>query len=127
MDHLYPGWDGLEAAVAILADDVLAKLAAGHDGSYPYWDWDRSAVTGRVTVPWTPTLVVEGCGSSAGAASAYSAVRVWVDAPAEVRRERALARDGDAYRPHWDRWAAQERSLFQRDRTRERADLVVAT
>ncbi|MEI2827284.1 MAG: (d)CMP kinase [Dermatophilaceae bacterium] len=127
MDHLYPGWDGLEHAVDLLADAVLAPLAAGQDGSYPFWDWDLGKVTGQVTVPWTPTLVVEGCGSSAGAAAAYSAVRVWVEAPAEVRRERALARDGDAYRPHWERWAAQERRLFSRDGTRERADLVVST
>ncbi len=127
MDHVYPGWDGLESAVAILADDVLAPLAAGADGSYPFWDWELGNVTGRVMVPWTPTLVVEGCGSSAGAAAAYSAVRVWVEAPADVRKERALSRDGDAYRPHWDRWAAQERRLFQRDHTRARADLVVTT
>jgi hypothetical protein len=33
---------------------------------------------------------------------------VWMQAPTSSRRARALARDGDTYRPHWDRWAAQE-------------------
>jgi hypothetical protein len=26
-----------------------------------------------------------------------------------------LARDGDAYRPHWDRWARQEARHISRD------------
>jgi hypothetical protein len=38
-----------------------------------------------------------------------------------------MARDGATYRPNWERWAASERALFARDRTRERADLVVDT
>jgi hypothetical protein len=38
-----------------------------------------------------------------------------------------MARDGETYRPNWERWAASERELFERDRTRERADLVVDT
>lgn len=127
MDHIYPGWDGLEAAVDLLAHSVLAPLADGRDGHYPYWDWDLSKITGTVTVPATPLLVVEGCGSSAGAAAAYLAVRVWLDAEAPVRRDRALARDGDTYRPHWERWAAQERALFARDDPAARADLLLRT
>jgi len=54
-------------------------------------------------------------------------VRVWVDAPSDVRYARAMARDGEHYRPHWQRWAAQEESLFTADHTRERADLLVST
>ena len=40
---------------------------------------------------------------------------------------RGLARDGELYRPHWERWAAQEEALFAADRTRDRADVVVST
>jgi hypothetical protein len=41
-----------------------------------------------------------------------------------VRFARAIARDGETYRPHWRRWADQEVRLFQRERTRGRADRV---
>lgn len=34
-------------------------------------------------------------------------VRILTTAPDEVRRERAMARDGDTFRPHWERWAEQ--------------------
>ena len=33
-------------------------------------------------------------------AGAFAAVRVWVDAPTVVRKERALSRDGETYAPH---------------------------
>ena len=38
---------------------------------------------------------------------------------------RGIARDGDAFAPHWEQWAQDEAALFARERTRERADLVV--
>ena len=44
-----------------------------------------------------------------------------------MRRRRALDRDGETYAPHWERWAAQERVTFARERTRARADLVLVT
>ena len=40
---------------------------------------------------------------------------------------RGIERDGEAFRPHWQRWARQEDALFAADRTRQRADLVVDT
>ena len=48
---------------------------------------------------------------------------VWVDAPEEVRRERAMARDGDVYAPWWDVWAAQEHRLFAVEQTQAAADV----
>jgi hypothetical protein len=36
-----------------------------------------------------------------------------------------MARDGDLYAPHWQRWAAQEERHLAREATRDRADLVL--
>lgn len=127
MDDLYPGWDGLAAGVVVLAERVLAPLARGGRARQPVWDWAGERWGDERELAVTGLLVVEGCGSSVGAAGAYAAVRVWVDAPEPVRRARALARDGATFAPHWECWAAQERALFAADRTRERADLVVNT
>ena len=54
-------------------------------------------------------------------------VLIWVEASRDDRYARAMARDGATYQPNWERWAASERALFARDRTRERADLVIDT
>jgi hypothetical protein len=31
------------------------------------------------------------------------------------------------FAPHWERWAEQERQLFELEQTRERADLIILT
>ena len=54
-------------------------------------------------------------------------VAVWVDAEHDLRMARGLARDGETYRPHWQRWAVQEQAHFSADRTRDRADVRVWT
>lgn len=127
MDDLYPGWDGLVAGVGVLAGRVLAPLARGERVRQPVWDWANSRWGAEKPLAVTRLVVVEGCGSSVDPAGEYAAVRVWVDAPAPVRKARALARDGATFAPHWHRWAAQERALFTADGTRARADLVVNT
>ncbi len=127
LDGLYPGWDGLAAGVRRLTELVLQPFCRGEPAVYRPWDWHRDGWGQAVTVPWAPVLVVEGCGCTARPADAYAAVRVWVEAGAGVRRRRALARDGAAYEPHWQRWADQEEALFACDRTRERAHLVLDT
>ncbi|NUR16588.1 MAG: hypothetical protein HOQ13_09790, partial [Dermatophilaceae bacterium] len=83
--------------------------------------------SGTKDVPPCRFLVVEGCGASVGPARPYAAVTVFVDADPPLRRSRGLARDGEAYRPHWERWADQESALFAADSTRDRADLVLDT
>lgn len=123
MDDLYPGWDGLAAAVPRLVAGVLAPLAAGRAGRYRRWDWAAGRDGDAVRVPAADWLVVEGAGCGARAAASSYVVLVWLDAPADERRRRGLARDGDTYAPHWERWAAQERAHFASEGTAARADL----
>lgn len=127
LDHLYPGWDGLEAGVRLLAAHVLEPLARDERASVPTWSWVRDRPGPVRPVPAASVLIVEGCGALTGAARAHAAVAVWVDAPDDVRRERALARDGETYAPHWDRWAAQEDLVYAAERPWERADVLVRT
>lgn len=127
MDDLFPGWDGLAAAAGLLTDQVLRPLAQGTGGAYRRWNWESSAWAETVPVPRTPLLVVEGCASTVHPADRFVAVRVWVEADPAVRMTRGIERDGEAFRPHWQRWAAQERALFDADGTRGRADLIVRT
>lgn len=125
MDDLFPGWDGLDQAPGLLTEQVLEPLARGERAAYRRWDWHADAWDGTVTVPEAPLVVVEGCGSSVGPAAPHAALRVWVEADTEQRMWRGIARDGEAYRPHWERWARQEQELFAADGTRGRADVVV--
>ncbi|WP_256795151.1 uridine kinase [Terrabacter sp. Ter38] len=127
MDHLYPGWDGLAQAPGLLAAQVLEPLARGERPTYRLWSWVRERWSGTRDVPPCRFLVVEGCGSSVEPAGSYAAVSVFVDADTALRMRRGIDRDGEAYRPQWQRWADQESALFSADATRERADLVLDT
>ena len=127
MDDLFPGWDGLAAAPGLLARQVLEPLARGGRAAYRRWDWHLDRWAEEVEVPPTELLVVEGCGSSVGPAAEHVDVAVWVEAGREARMTRGLARDGESYRPHWERWARQEAQVYAADGTRDRADLVVRT
>lgn len=127
MDDLYPGWDGLGAAVDLVTDRVLEPLARGEHAAYPVWDWTQGDWGRSAAVSATDLLVLEGCGSSVGRAGEYAALRVWVDAEEPVRRQRGIERDGQTFAPHWERWAAQEQVLFGADRTARRADLTVVS
>ena len=124
MDDLYPGWDGLAEAVPLLVERILAPLAAGRPGSYQRYDWERGTYAESHPVPSGGWVVVEGVGCGSRAAAPYLSALAWVDAPRDVRRRRGLDRDGETYRPHWDRWQAQERALFARERTSARADVL---
>jgi len=127
LDAVYPGWDGLAQTPAIVHDRVLAPLARGERAAYQRFDWEADRFAEEHVVPPAPLLVVEGCGAGAWPGFGYMSVLIWVEASLDDRFARAMARDGETYRPNWERWAASERELFARDRTRERADLVVDT
>jgi hypothetical protein len=112
LDDLYPGWSGLAAGLEPLCSGVVRPLRRGRDGLYTSWDWAESRPGPPRAVPAQDVVVVEGVGTLASACAADLDVRVWLEAPLAVRRERALDRDGDVLAPHWHEWAAQENALF---------------
>jgi chloramphenicol 3-O-phosphotransferase len=125
MDDIYPGWDGLADAVPLLHDQVVAPLAACRPARYRRYDWVRGEFAEEHDLGVPPLLLVEGVTAGARAVAAPATLLVWVEAPPDERFRRGIARDGEAYRPHWERWARQEQAHFAADGTRDRADLVV--
>lgn len=103
LDDWYPGWDGLQAG-ADIARRIAADLRGGRASSYEAWDWENGTTGATIRVPLVPTII-EGC----GAIEAEADLAVWIADPGEEeRRNRALARDGQTYAPHWRRWADQD-------------------
>ncbi len=124
MDDLYEGWGGL-ARVDEQLRTLLRPLAEGFSGTYRRWDWPGNTWAETVLVPPAPLLVLEGVGSGSSAHADLTTVLAWVEVPFELRMARGLQRDGDAVADHWRRWAEGEQEVFERERTRERADVVL--
>ncbi len=124
LDDIYPGWDGLLWAAEHLRESLLEPRASGGTGRWQQWDWGTDAPSGWHTVEAGQRLIVEGIGALTPATRALADLGIWVDADDAERKRRALERDGDTYRPHWDRWAAQEDEFIARYRPRACADLI---
>ncbi|MDP9220586.1 MAG: AAA family ATPase [Actinomycetota bacterium] len=125
LDDLIPGWDGLTAGPAITLRDVVRPIAGGNDGGYRRYDWHRGEYAEWRPVPLAEHLVVEGCGAGVRDLAAYVSLLVWVEAERELRFERGIARDGQAFLPHWTKWEKDSQALFAVEQTRQRADVVV--
>lgn len=117
LEDLYPGWGGLAAGSRAVA-------TALERGRYVPYDWvaEEFRETGVVLDPGVP-LIIEGCGAITRAnleaserwAGTSAPIRsLWLELDEPLRRSRALARDGEVFSPHWDRWAAQEIAHFSR-------------
>lgn len=108
---------------------VLDPLTRGRDARYQRWDHladhglDWVEVSGGVDV-----VVVEGVSCTDAQVSVPWAVRVWVEASAEVRMERILRRDGADLLEVWlTDWIPNEETYVAEQDPLSRAEVVVAT
>jgi uridine kinase len=125
LDDLLEGWSGLPGVWDRLRDQVLLPLAAGRPGRYQRWDWDHSRWADWRAVPATDVLIVEGVGAAQRGADGIATLKIWVEAPEELRLARGLARDGMAMRDRWLSWQADEAEHFAAEETAGRADTRV--
>jgi energy-coupling factor transporter ATP-binding protein EcfA2 len=124
MDDMFEGWDGMPGIIDQL-ESLLRPLAAGQPGTYRRWDWSGNAWAETVVVPPAPLLVLEGVGSGSGVVGDLITVLAWVEVPYELRLQRGLERGGIGVAENWRQWAVDEQDLFARERTRERADVIL--
>lgn len=125
MDDLYEGWT-MAGAAQRLAAGVLEPLAEGRAAAYRHYDWDAAAfLPDLVPVPVVDVLIVEGCGSAPRQFDPWTTLRIWVEAPRELRLARGIERDGAHLTHEWIRWQQLEAGVFEAEDTRARADLRV--
>lgn len=125
LDSLYPGWDGLDDGVRRAEEWILRPHGRGLIGTWRRWDWTAGEEAESHAVDPALGVIIEGSGVLTPTTARLADLRVWVEAPEPVRRRRALDRDGETYRPHWERWAAQEARHVERDDPRSAATRIV--
>jgi uridine kinase len=120
-------WDGEGFDLARLAREVVAPLSEARPATFSSYDWAAQALRGSRTIEPEGVVVIEGvCALHRMLRDAY-AVRVWVEAPPEVRLARGLARDGEGARSTWvDVWMPSEERYVERDDPVSCAHLVVS-
>lgn len=124
LDDLYEGWSGLEGSLwPRLSAQVLEPLRRGEPGRYQRYDWVLGRFAEWVPVPVPRVLVLEGCGAARRDADPVASLRVWVQAPDDLRLARGLLRDGEGAREQWIAWMRDETVHFAAQETRRRADV----
>jgi hypothetical protein len=125
-DDLLDGWEDQLTFWPRLAEWVLGPLRVGRAGRYRRYSWVRREFSPSwVTVPAAPVVIVEGVSSARAEIAPELALGVFVTAPAALRLDRVLSRDGAAMAPYLEGWRRGEDAHFAADRTAARADLVV--
>jgi uridine kinase len=119
-------WDGDGFDLERLRAEVFEPLLDGLVARYASWDWAERRPGGERWVVPEGVVVVEGvCALHRMYREDYD-VRIWVEAPYEVRLARGVARDGEDARATWvERWMPGEDRYVARDDPVSCADLVV--
>lgn len=123
LDDLYPGWNGLQAGSDIAAE-LLRARARREKLRWQRYDWTTEAHEEWVELAPEHSLIVEGCGALNAHTAELADVRIWLDAPYRLRRERALSREGEDYDAHWAVWNAQFDEYVRTHRPRAFANMT---
>jgi uridine kinase len=119
-------WDGDRFDLERLRHDVVDEVLGGRSSAYDAFDWATRAPAARRTVHPCGIVVIDGVCALHQMFRDDLDVRVWVDAPADVRLARGVARDGEAARSTWlDVWIPGEDAYVERDDPVACAHLVV--
>jgi uridine kinase len=120
-------WDGTGFELSRLRSEVLEPILRAEPAEYRAYSWQlrRPLEQARVVLPHG-VIVVEGvCALHQLLREAYD-LRIWVEAPRQLRLARGIARDGEESRTVWEtRWLPSEDRYVERDDPISAAHLIV--
>ena len=106
---------------------MISPLCEGREARFRGFDWatQKPHEDLRVVEPHG-TVVIEGvCALHRDFRHAYD-LRIWVEAPRDVRLARGVARDGEQSRERWETvWMPREDAYVERDDPVSSAHVVV--
>ncbi len=119
-------WNGEGFDLARLRREVVDVLIGGATATYGTWDWVGRRLGPSRSVEPAGLVVIEGvCALHRMFRDDYD-VRVWVEAPYDVRLARGIERDGEAMRSTWvDVWMPSEDRYVETDDPVACAHLIV--
>jgi uridine kinase len=108
-----------------LLEQVIEPLARGDAAHYQRYDWPSETLADWHTIEPAPIVIIEGVSAGRSEWAAHLSFLIWIETPREERLRRGVDRDGIAALDDWESWMAGEDGHYERDPTRERADVVI--
>ena len=131
MDDLYPGWEGLASGSIYLLTQILTPVSQARTANWQVWNWAESkrgaedSVNGHREFSGGTALIVEGCGSISRLTSELADLTIWIEADLAVRKTRFNQRDSGKFDGYFATWSAQEDEFYEREKSRELAQLII--
>jgi uridine kinase len=126
MDDLYRGWGtDFDEVHDRVEEQLVAPLREGRPARYQRYDWEAGRFDEWLDVAPPAVLLLEGVGSGSTRLDSALSLLVWIEVERPERIRRGVERDGAGVLPQWLAWMEQEESEHARQRTRERADLLL--
>lgn len=131
MDDLYPGWEGLASGSIYLLTQILTPVSQARTANWQVWNWAENKrgaedpVNGHREFSGGTALIVEGCGSISRLTSELADLTIWIEADLAVRKTRFNQRDNGKFDGYFATWSAQEDEFYEREKSRELAQLII--
>lgn len=109
-------WNGSQFELSRLRTQVVDSLLRGEHATFDMWNWSAQSPGPTRTVAPSGVVVIEGVCALHEMFRHDFDVRIWISAPADIRLQRGVARDGEASRSRWtDVWMPSEDAYVARD------------
>jgi uridine kinase len=103
----------------------LSRAARGARSQCQRYDWPSETLAEWLEVDPAPIVIIEGVTAGRAEWVEHLDFVIWIDTPRDVRLDRAVERDGPGALDDWEVWMAEEDAHYERDPTRQRADLII--
>ena len=111
--------------MARLLEQVIEPFARGEVAHYQRYDWPSETLAEWHTIEPAPIVIIEGVSAGRSEWAAHLSFLIWIETPRKERLRRRVERDSNAALDDWESWMASEDAHYERDPTRERADVVI--
>lgn len=107
--------------------EVWAPYRRGEPTAFRRWHWTSGQPGELQLVDPERVLILEGVRATDSTVDAPFALRVWVQAPEEVRLDRARRRDPDRFECWSTTWRPREQAWYRAARPDRQAGLIIDT
>lgn len=106
---------------------ILEAVKNDQDIRYQLYDFEAGTLSGKIiSVPRDATIIVEGVWSLQKAFVNMYDYRIWLEAPAALRLERGVSREGEGMRQVWEHeWIPIDDYYKQTEEPHRRADCII--
>lgn len=108
-----------------LLTEVIEPLSRGESGHYQRYDWTTETLAEWCTVEPSPIVIIEGVSAGRHEWLEHLSFVIWIETSRPERLRRGIERDGPDALVDWESWMSAEDAHYERDPTRQRADVIV--